>query len=427
MSNCSKCGSGSHSSTNCQKAERKFFIAEVEETNASTCEHEGQCEFNEPFFDTTKKNTSFTIPSVGSSAIIQVCDNSRWSEGQWIYIPNAGRFNIIAKDGCSNIYIRNGCGAGSNAEAIPGNSEPGKTLYGPFNFWPTADPGCGGDPNSEFCNNVLDAIADCDQDLCKYLEPVEEEDNYYRLAALTHTGDEEGLIACFRKAFDIIVKNITLCFPRMAGNSSSSNDDGSFQDVQWTPQTGCLVRRNLPQRQAVDIYCGGKKEYLLVPTDFASKKYHLTANQTTGCPQFEEYVIPGCDIAQTRHPKTLVTLKEVNATSLVAGNVNQTVDFTSFIGDLPTCAGDPHVEIYFYFAVDATGSGSCSAKVEVDQGSYNLQISATTSIAGLANHDSGSVILKVNKATPSLTFKVNKYAGGAGSFYLKITGIAVYY
>ena len=300
-------------------------------------------------------------------------------------------------------------------------------MYGPFDFWPTSDPGCGGDPNSEFCNNVLDAIADCDQDLCKYLEPVEEEDNYYRLAALTHTGDEEGLIACFRKAFDIIVKNITLCFPRMAGNSSSSNDDGSFQDVQWTPQTGCLVRRNLPQRQAVDIYCGGKKEYLLVPTDFASKKYHLTANQTTGCPQFEEYVIPGCDIAQTRHPKNApVNLLDLVNKSFSTAN-NPTVDLTSFIGTIPSCADKVHVELFIRYSVSATSSNSAGGQLTATGMGYTDFIVSTGSGGSNSHFDSTLIILEIDKSNPEIIFKSSRITGSGGNWDLSITGMAIHY
>jgi hypothetical protein len=405
--------------------DRKFFIAEVEESNAATCAEQAQCPFNNPFYDTTLPNNGFVIASVGSAFIVKVCDNSRWAEGQWVYIPNAGRFQIIAKDGCNSLYLRNGCGTGSNAEAIPGNSNPGKSFNGVQHLWLTADPGCGGDANSEFCNNVLDAIAECDQDLCKYLEPVGSEDNYYRLLAGTHQDDEEGTISCFRKAFDILVTPITLCFPRMASNTVTSNGDGSVQDVQIMPLKGCLVKRALPANPSIDIYCEGKKQYLRVPSDWEDKNYILGVDED-GCPGFVEQ-IEFCDIAQTRHNKTKTSLKSVSGLSFAGANLTQDVNLATWLGTIPACSGPTiSVELFIRFSADNTTSSSVSARLDVVQNSSDFTLNTQSSDA-LANTGAFSVILDVPKATPILNFKVARYAGSGGTFSLDITGFAVYY
>lgn len=332
---CSNCSDPNCNGNNCSTIPRRFFITEVEESVANTCSQENQCPFNTPFFDETLANSGFVISAVGSTFIIQVCDNSRWAIGQWVKIPNAGRFEIVSKDGCNNIHLRNGC---NTDEAIPGNVEPGTNFNGTHKVIPS-NYNCSEDNNDDFCNVILDEIASCEQELCKILQSIENGQDYYLVASSFVEGDEDAL-NCFKKATNILVKENTICFSSLPSNSLSKIDDIPVQDVQIIPPDNCLAKRSLPSNPAVDIYCDGGKQYLEVPSDWEDKQYVLGVNDSTGCPDFVEN---GCDTGGlTFHPTGLETVStfSFNPGSSFASIINLTQ-----LPDTPDCATDLWVEL----------------------------------------------------------------------------------
>ena len=417
MSTCGNCGSSSESST-----ERKFFIAEVEEAVADTCKESSPCEFNTPFYDETIANSSFNIAEVGGIFTISVCDNNRWAVGQWVFIPNAGKFEITGKDSCSTLYLRNGCGSGETATAIPGNASPGKNFSGTQKVWPTTDPGCGDSPTDDYCTQVLTSIRDCDTLLCKYLDNIDDEGEYV-LPAVSYEGDE--FFSCFYKAPSIKVKPSTLCFPLIPSTSLSSVGDDPVQDVVWHPAEGCLNKRALPQKAAIDIYCEGEKKYLQVPDDWEDSIYKLGVDDD-GCVAFIKESDGLCNAGTTRHVKTYQQIHETLNKSFSSANY-QTVNFSSFIGTLPDCAPDViGVEVLLHYSVSATTSSSAGGELEVTQDGIDMRLSRGS--GGTNSHfDGTSVILKVSKDSPTLQFRSDRITGSGGNWDLRIYGLALHY
>jgi hypothetical protein len=69
---------------------------------------------------------SFTVPTVGASVGIVVEDSSRYSVGQYIYIPGAGYFEITALISTTGIYVRN---MDSTGNYSPGTTVPAGSMF----------------------------------------------------------------------------------------------------------------------------------------------------------------------------------------------------------------------------------------------------------------------------------------------------------
>lgn len=420
------CGCGGQTSSECTTSERSFFIAEVEKSRANTCSETADCEFNVPFYDKTLVNSSFVVGAVGGTTPLSVCDNSRWTEGQWIYIPNAGRFQVTAKEGCSLIYVKNGCGSGEDAVALPGNAEPGKIFTGVQKLWLTSDPGCDDGPTNDYCTELLNAISDCEAPICKIFDPVDEEQDF-RLVAASHIGEGSSLKSCLYKAWQIFVKTTTLCFPSLPQNTVEKVGDTPVQDVQWLPDDGCLVKRALPSGGAIDIYCGGVKKYLQVPNDFESKEYSLGIDDD-GCPTFKEIEVEGCDIGQTRHPITINRILSLTSKTINTANRDQLVNFASIMPTIPDCAGDVAVEVNVRLRVTATLSNNFpTLSCKVIQDGVDVIVVSQHSQPSF-HYDTNSLILKLDKSDPKLTFVCEREgATSGGTFSLLIDVLAFHY
>lgn len=424
---------GCNNSSGCTETEtNEYFIAKVEKAKANTCSAEAECPFNTPFYDKTLTNTSFVIGSVGGFFTISVCDNNRWAVGQWVYIPDAGRFQITDKEGCSILYLRNGCGTGETATAIVGNATPGKMFQGEHKIWLSQDPGCNDEPTGDYCTDLLNSIADCSTPICKVFDPVADDEDY-RLIAATHLGEDSTLKSCLVKAFGIIVKKFTLCFTALPQNSLTKVGDDPVQDVQAVPDNDgnfCLAKRALPANPSIDIYCGGVKQYLKVPTDWKTKKYVLGVDPdgTSGCPAFIEPDF-GCDIAQTRHPINTNRILNISSKTINSANRDQVVNFASILPTLPDCADDEiAVEINARLTVTSTVSNQYpTLSCKVTQDSVDVVVAIAHSHPSF-NSDTNSIILKLDKNDPEITFVCSREGSSTGgTFSLLIDVLAFHY
>jgi hypothetical protein len=129
-----------------------------------------------------------TVPAVGATFNLEVCDASKFVIGMWITAPPLGRYPIVGLNTLTNLLtLRNSCEDGTTA--ITGNPEPGSQFCGSLALWigPV-------DPCSDaeaFCSQVftcLGSISD-ENPLCLEDVPVTTEGQCVRMLGLSAACD----------------------------------------------------------------------------------------------------------------------------------------------------------------------------------------------------------------------------------------------
>lgn len=265
------------------------FIVETQEESLCGSKTD-PCAFNTPFYDVTLEGSTFVVPAVQGVVTIQVCNPSRWSVEQWVYIPGAGKFKIIGTNkNLQTLTIRNSCNDGS---AIEGNAVPGTSVSSPVKVWLTDEPPC--QDGGEFSEKVRNVLCDTENEIG--INPLNAtDDTDANLVAIQQEcvndcDDQPDTQICsfFRRFLDIIVKKTTMCFPslpQIEADDSTESVSGTptpIEDLVWMPSQGCLSRREMPARNSIGIYGPDGRLSLEIPADYADKNYVLTVDPDTG-------------------------------------------------------------------------------------------------------------------------------------------------
>ena len=230
---------------------------------SNDCSGSGDCDETHKWFDTN--TLLFQVPIVGGSTELNVCDPSRYSVGQWIYILGAGRFYITALNTTNKtITIRNACIDGTTA--IVGNATPGTAFQVGTALWIIDEPSYPDCTPAGFCEDVLECVTD-GVDICLTNIPnVNETDEYHLFGGSGASCDGEELEvvqSCLRKILNVFYKAGALCF------SARSTVGGSSVDVSGTdtpksfivndPSCGCDTPIDLPSLTPTGMYkyCDG--------------------------------------------------------------------------------------------------------------------------------------------------------------------------
>lgn len=65
------------------------------------------------FFETT--DSTFTVPAVGGSAVVGVCNSAQYAIGAYVWIDGAGFFEVIARPNANAISVQNNGTTGNSA------------------------------------------------------------------------------------------------------------------------------------------------------------------------------------------------------------------------------------------------------------------------------------------------------------------------
>lgn len=245
------------------------------------------CPESVPFWTLTAAKT-FVMPSVGSTATLEVCDADQFAVGQWIKHP-LGKLRITKVDGyCLDVV--NGCPSGA---AVLGNEAPGSTQAGAVAIWIT-DYDCA---ESSYCAELLDCL-DASTAIKLTSSPVADETgvNDYHLFggkiddACGSGEDNESII---HKLESITSDGQTLNFkllPALPAENTDPTYGVIFKEIDLCDASKgvALYKESNPANPGVYVNCGGAKAFVEVPADFNAKSYILRPNVTTGCPEWAE-------------------------------------------------------------------------------------------------------------------------------------------
>lgn len=264
---CYKCGSSPCSGT-CKPEQKTsdsftgltpYMLLQVEQNNpkTSSCSQGSvassldNCPQDAAPFWTYTSEDIVTVPSVGGTFTIRVCNAAHFAQGQWVRHP-LGRFPIIGKDPTSNLLmLRNSC---DNGDAIPGNAIPGTSVGGQQIVWPV-DFDCG--TFEDFCTKTRSCFSSMsiDSEWCAPNMPEAAPDEILipwggTKACVDACNPDAPDPNCLRKITGFYFTNTTACFPSMTEVDGSpvsipglsGSTDVPKQLAIFSPPDYCLNR-----------------------------------------------------------------------------------------------------------------------------------------------------------------------------------------
>jgi hypothetical protein len=377
MSN--KCQSGS--------SDDKLFLAQVKKVGVAYSQNDA--EFDTPFFDTMLANRFLVIPEEDELFFVDVPLASRWTIGQWMHIENVGKYPIVNIMGDHQVVVKNLAG-------VTANPSPGAQFLGSRKLWLSAEQ----TPLlSQSLTDVQAALEDPNFDPCLQLDFSSSADSANPVGALASNvvcqpcGDSSlstKKTRCLRVFENILFKIYTIALPlirSLSSNAVTFKKDGetvteSVQDIVWSPQDGSLFRRALPTTSSVDSYFDGKKTYVAVPSDYASKFYVLSPAKSNGAPSWRLFDF-----------KASYRI----GTSVVAGTVNvKTIVETALGISLPSSG-----EIDIGIAATTTQAAPGASVAQVNATASGITIASTKNQDNIAN---GYRVITINLSAPSIVF-----------------------
>lgn len=129
-----------------------------------------------------------TVPAIGGTFNISVCDASNFIIGMWVQMPGLGTYPIVGVNAATNlITLRNSCANGTTA--ITGNPEPGSQFCGSLPIWLGRQDPCM--DAQAFCAQVVACLESVSEDnpICLPDVPVATEGQCVRILGLSAACD----------------------------------------------------------------------------------------------------------------------------------------------------------------------------------------------------------------------------------------------
>lgn len=254
--------------------------------------------YETPFYDELSPNNSLIIPAVGESFYLNVESANRFHPGQWLEIEGVGRFPVATVINAKRLVLSN---TGYNQSL-----DPGKSFMGQRKIWPVDRPA--GSENETTIALLEAAMIDENFEFQAFLENANEAETGNPLAAIettaacepckknSATDDRVARIKFFK---NIIFKLFTIALPlipKIVGINKTFKRSGvevtePYNRLVVDPQTGDIYSKRAPGGHAIEAYHPESTKYIGVPGDFATKFYALSANKTTGEPQWRELAV----------------------------------------------------------------------------------------------------------------------------------------
>lgn len=204
MATCSICNTTipANSSTCPKCASQEFAMVEVERRKSSgpCLNTETECEDTDKWYDLT--TGPFSVPAIGGSIDVSVCDATRYTAGQWVFVSGAGVFYITAVNENGTITLKNSCLDG--VTEILGNAAAATLISEGAKLWIVGEPGwpeCLEDGGT--CDEVLGCLA-TQEDIC--FSSVEDADEAVEHPLFVGTEDD----FCAKKLPSIYAKDNAL-------------------------------------------------------------------------------------------------------------------------------------------------------------------------------------------------------------------------
>ena len=266
------CNCGNSSSSNpvcptCQPDEYAMIPIERRNSNSACNDGSTGCSETHKWFDVT--TSLFQVPSVSESVALNVCDPSRYSVGQWIFLSGGGRFYVVSvSPEAKTITVRNSCSDGESA--ITGNSTPGSAISQGSPLWVIDEPGwpqC--ISSSAQCAQVTACLASSESVCFTNIPEANDVDPYHLFggsgeALCDPEGGDSGIIqSCLHKIVNIYTKAGALCYKArgsIGGNKVDVNGtDTPISMIVHDPSTKCDLPLNQLPADATGVYryCNG--------------------------------------------------------------------------------------------------------------------------------------------------------------------------
>jgi len=199
------------------------------------------CTKSESTFDIV--SSEFSIPTVGSTITVFVCDASIYYEGQWLYFPVTGDRLQIASISVNNniLYLRNGCD--DLVTPIAENRDPGNIISKSSPFYAVDSPDCLTD--EEKGAELLRAI---NLSLCVEMQALQEAGTTEKVQVLGRVLSDPSN-ASFKKCMKRIVGFFANLNGRLFMEKLDYVDEDQitdYTDVMLKSSTKELVRRKMP-------------------------------------------------------------------------------------------------------------------------------------------------------------------------------------
>lgn len=284
--------------SDCCSSEPDVYLAKVQKINAS---YDPSCsapepKYDVPFYDELTPNADLIIPKEGEVFFLSVESATRWHQGQWVELEGVGRFPVVSIiDAKKMVLLNNGYNT---------NLSPGSSFRGQRKLWPV--PASLLSLDAEAVARLNEQIKLAEFQFSPYLVDSKETENGFAVAAIEASAACEPCAAATKSAAgdsrpvkvfkNIIFKFLTIALPRIASitgvsktfKKSGENVTLPYRRLVIDPENGDIYAKRAPSAPAIEYYDTEQTQYALVPADYATKFYVLSANKSTKAPQWRQ-------------------------------------------------------------------------------------------------------------------------------------------